>query len=407
MLRYMLVGAGLLLSSPAWTQASLPPQVQADMLVPKIEAAVKAGNAAEALNGIAQYRELGVKVPPAILFLEAQLGSITKDWSKSKRALDEFLSMPDARADKNYQAALILYPQVEKEAAAAAQFAQQKAQSEMQRSREQCSASWTGPSAALPPGTTFRDCPVSPEMVVIPSGSFRMGSPSDEKGRDDDEGPQHKVNIWAFAIGKYEVTFDEWDACVAGGGCNAYRPDDNGWGRGRRPANNVSWDDAQAYVTWLSAVTGKRYRLLSESEWEYAARAGTTGRFSDNGNETTLCQIANHADTNSGFDEQNTACSDGVRVRTAPVGSYLANAFGLHDMHGNLYEWTQDCISILGYRDAPTDGRPWLDGNCDRRILRGGSFGDIPSNLRSAFRGSHPPDTRGIVFGFRVARTLD
>ena len=182
-----------------------------------------------------------------------------------------------------------------------------------------------------------------------------MGSPPTEQGRDSDEGPQHTVTIgYRLAVGVYEVTFAEWDACVAAGGCNDYRPADRGWGRGARPVISVNWNDAQAYVTWLSRKTGKSYRLLSESEWEYVARAGTTTRY-HTGDTITSSQ----ANFNVG--------------RTVEVGSYPANAFGLHDVHGNVWEWTQDCWNG-SYRGAPANGSAWESGICARRVVRGGSW---------------------------------
>ena len=180
-------------------------------------------------------------------------------------------------------------------------------------------------------GAVFRDCPECPEMVVVPAGSFMMGSPASEKDRDDDEGPVHRVNrvtiAAPFAVGVYEVTFDEWDACVRGGGCGGYRPVDAGWGRGRRPVINVNWEDVRTYVDWLSRETGKDYRLLSEAEWEYAARAGTTTRYhwgDDIGRNRANCYYT--------YD----GCGDSWD-HTAPVGSFGANGFGLHDMHGNVW----------------------------------------------------------------------
>ena len=255
------------------------------------------------------------------------------------------------------------------------------------------SASWDGGSR---PGRRFRDCAECPQMVVIPAGSFLMGSPESEEGRDDDEGPVHPVEIGEpFAVGVYEVTFEEWDACAAAGGCGAYRPDDEGWGRGRRPVINVSWKDAQEYMTWLRRKTGEEYRLLNEAEWEYAARGGSRTRYSF-GDEITLRQ-ANYGGhtgkTNIG--------------KTLPVGSYRANGFGLYDMHGNVWEWVQDCWSWNGsYRGAPSNGDAWERGNCSRRVLRGGSGGSSPWGLRSANRNRYDTGYRGYSIGFRVARTL-
>ena len=243
------------------------------------------------------------------------------------------------------------------------------------------------------PGRRFRDCAECPQMVVIPAGSFMMGSLESEEGRDDDEGPAHRVEIReAFAAGAYEVTREEWDACVAAGGCAGYRPADRGWGRGKRPVIHVSWKDAQAYVEWLSGKTGEKYRLLSEAEWEYAARGGSRTRYSF-GDDISRSQ-ANY-DFNG---------SNGLK-KTVPVGSYGANGYGLYDMHGNLWEWVQDCWNDH-YGGAPADGRAWESGNCSRRVLRGGSWLSLPRLLRSANRSRFGSGIRIYDYGFRVARTL-
>ncbi len=214
-------------------------------------------------------------------------------------------------------------------------------------------------------GEVFRDCDHCPEMVVVPAGRFTMGSPSSESGRDSDEGPQRRVTFGAkFAVGVYEVTFAEWDACVSDGGCGGYHPDDAGWGRGRRPVMRVSWDDAQAYASWLSRETGESYRLLSEAEWEYVARAGTTTRYWWGNNVGR--NRANCDGCGSRWDDES----------TAPVGSFGANGFGLHDVHGNVWEWVEDCWHD-SYAGAPRDGSAWLGnngGDCSRRVLRGGSW---------------------------------
>jgi len=261
------------------------------------------------------------------------------------------------------------------------------------------------PNTVGTPAVQGARLPFEPEMVRIPGGSFVMGSPAGEAGRQTNEGPQRTVSVRAFEAGRYEVTFAEWDACVADGGCGGYRPADQGWGRGRQPAINVSWNDAKAYVQWLSRRTGKSYRLLTEAEWEYAARAGTTGRFSNNGAETELCGIANHADQSTSYSWKNAACSDGVGERTAPVGRYNANGFGLHDMHGNVWEWVEDCYKD-SYSGAPADGSAFVNQSCSYRVLRGGSWDIYPQNLRSANRSRFTPSLRGYVLGFRVARTL-
>ncbi len=238
-----------------------------------------------------------------------------------------------------------------------------------------------------------RDCPECPDMVVVPAGSFMMGSPSREQGRYDDEGPVHEVRIGApFAVGVYEVTFAEWDACSAAGGCG-HRPDDRGWGRGDRPAINVSWEDAKGYVQWLSRKTKQGYRLLSEAEWEYAARAGTETAYS--WGDAIGVNLANCNRCGSRWDNS----------KTAPVGSFGANAWGLHDMHGNVQEWTEDCWNG-SYRGAPSDGGAWLSGICAVRVLRGGSWDYLPANLRAANRLWNSSGLRIFGIGFRVARTL-
>ncbi|HJP21003.1 MAG TPA: SUMF1/EgtB/PvdO family nonheme iron enzyme, partial [Alphaproteobacteria bacterium] len=187
---------------------------------------------------------------------------------------------------------------------------------------------WSNPDAAgsssASPGSAAKDCEVCPEMVTVPPGRFLMGSNSG----DSVEKPVHQVSVRAFAVGKYEVTFAEWDACVSGGGCNGYFPPDEGWGRGRRPVINVSWYDAQAYIDWLSRRSGQRYRLLSEAEWEYATRAGTTSRY-------WLGNRIDHRQANFG----------GRLKSTAAAGSFGANPFGLFDVHGNLWEWVEDCAN--------------------------------------------------------------
>ena len=252
--------------------------------------------------------------------------------------------------------------------------------------------------AGRQPGERFRDCATCPELVVVPAGSYQMGSPSSEEGRYDNEGPVHRVTIaQAFAVGVYEVTFGEWDACVSGGGCGGYRPDDRGWGRDRRPVINVSWEDARAYVGWLSQETDQSYRLLSEAEWEYVARAGTTTPF--HFGQTIHPSQANYDESDGAYYDE----SDGER--TVPVGSFQPNAFGLYDVHGNVWEWVQDCWNE-SYAGAPSDGRAWEAGDCSGRVLRGGSWYYIPRSLRSANRSWYTADYRFFNYGFRIARPL-
>lgn len=259
----------------------------------------------------------------------------------------------------------------------------------------------TPPPAATPPapaasyetaspwpksGETIRDCAECPEMVPLPGGTFLMGSTSGPAA----EGPAHRVTVPPLLIGKYEVTFAEWDACAAAGGCS-YRPDDDNWGRGSRPAIRVSWNDAQEYVRWLSKRAGRPYRLPTESEWEYAARAGTTTPYHWGdaiGSNNAVC-----AGCRSRWDKR----------QTAPVGSLRPNAFGLHDMLGNVLEWVQDCHHDT-YDGAPSDASAWTAGTCQERVQRGGSWDDEPVELRTAHRDASAPADRDSDGGFRVAR---
>lgn len=254
------------------------------------------------------------------------------------------------------------------------------------------------PIMELAPFSVFRDAPDTPEMVVIPVGMFMMGSAGTEAGRKHDEGPVHQVRIdRPFALGRYALTFDEWDACVAHGSC-FYRPEDQGWGRGRRPVINVSWDDAVAYIKWLWHRVDQPYRLPSEAEWEYAARAGTTTRYPW-GDDPGTSQ-ANFRGSGSQWGGK----------QTAPVGSFEPNAWGLYDMIGNVWEWVQD-YSKDSYAGAPTDGSAWLKRSffeTRMRVLRGGSWGGQfgPVDARSANRGRGASSDRDESNGFRLARTL-
>jgi formylglycine-generating enzyme required for sulfatase activity len=261
------------------------------------------------------------------------------------------------------------------------------------------------------PITAIRDCSECPELVVVPAGQFVMGSPPGEPDRDDDEGPQHTVSISRpFAAGKYEVTFDEWDACVAAGGCAA--GEDDGWGRGRRPVIYVSYDQAIGYTEWVSNKTGKTYQLMTEAEWEYAARAGSQAARYWGAMADRACEFENVADAalerekpNGWKDEWGVhACDDG-QARTAPVGAFKPNAFGLHDMLGSVSEWVADCYN-KSYLGAPVDGRAWTTADCPRRVIRGGNWSHSPMGVRSANRNGDPPSLRNMIVGFRVARTL-
>jgi formylglycine-generating enzyme required for sulfatase activity len=328
------------------------------------------------------------------------------------------------------------------------------------------------------PGDVFRDCAECPEMVVIPSGVFLMGSPPNESGRTDDEGPQRRVSIVSLAVGRFEVTFDEWDACVSQGACSGYKPDDSNWGRGKRPVINVSWYDTQAYVEWLSRKTGHSYRLLTEAEWEYAARARTTTAYA------TGTEISEHEARFSGvtslkmqmqelseFVERSSSEIDRARARakravdelnrinptnqpsaeratvleqvapglfrapsgppfnltptarsphdaaaiggastnpwmgTTMTGSFQPNGFGLHDMHGNVWEWVQDCYRT-NYNGSPSNGAAVTDRPNCTSIQRGGAWVTEPKDVRVANRFRREPQDRSNISGFRLARRL-
>ena len=229
---------------------------------------------------------------------------------------------------------------------------------------------------------------VSLEMVWIKPGTFQMGSPSSEAGRSPYEGPVHEVTIsQGFYLGKYEVTQGQWEA-VMGSNPSRFR------GCGDCPVEQVSWYDAQAFIRKLNEMEGSnRYRLPSEAEWEYAARAGTTTRYS--WGDEIGSNRANCDGCGSQWDDE----------RTAPVGSFPANAWGLYDMHGNVWEWVQDCWNG-SYRGAPADGSAWESGDCSYRGLRGGSLDHDPGSLRSAYRYRSPSGRRSYIYGFRVARTV-
>jgi formylglycine-generating enzyme required for sulfatase activity len=237
------------------------------------------------------------------------------------------------------------------------------------------------------PGETFRDCADCPEMVVVPPGDFDMGSKETAF-----EQPVHHVSIAKpYAIQRREINFDEWDACADAGVCKN-RPSDHNWGRGKQPVIEVSWEDAKQFVAWLSQKTGRKYRLPSEAEWEYAARAGTTTSFwwgKDIGKVNANCD----------------GCGEASLHKTMPTGSYRPNGFGLYDTSGNVYEWVEDCWND-NYKLAPKDGTAWTTGQCRQRVLRGGSFANKANAATSAARFRYDIDVRYYANGFRVARDL-
>jgi len=246
---------------------------------------------------------------------------------------------------------------------------------------------------AAKPGSGFKECANGcPVMIVIPAGKFIMGSPESESNRDASEGPQHEVTIAKpFAVSKFEVTFEAWDACVAAAACPRLA---DRWGRGEMPVIDVSWGDAKQYVGWLSQLTGKEYRLLTEAEWEYAARAGARTRYSWGDN------------LGKGNADCDGCGSPWDLKQTAPVGSFKPNAWGLYDMHGNVWEWVEDSWHET-YDGAPTDGSAWLaGGDPSFRIVRGGSWRNDSEIVRAATRVRRHVNVRFDTLGFRVARTL-
>jgi formylglycine-generating enzyme required for sulfatase activity len=258
---------------------------------------------------------------------------------------------------------------------------------------------------AADPKGAFRDCADCPEMIVVPAGEFMMGSPPSERGRNPDEGPQRKVTFaQPFAAGKYEVTFAQWDACVAAAGCT-HKPGDNDFGRGKRPVINVSWGDTHQFVTWLAKKTGKPYRLLTEAEWEYAARGSTVAVERPPAFSTGPTINPNQANYDGNFVYGGGAKMGIYRQKTLEIGSFKPNAFGLYDMHGNVWEWVEDCYKD-SYAGAPTDGSAVKASSCKLRILRGGAWNYYPQLLRSAYRYASAPSIRMENAGFRVARAM-
>lgn len=247
---------------------------------------------------------------------------------------------------------------------------------------------------ALEPGQVFRECAKDcPEMIVVPSGTFIMGAPESDRDKYGNEGPPQSISLARpFAVSKFHVTFAEWDACVAVGGCPHVQ--DSNFGRGSRPAINMTWPEAKQYVAWLARMTGKPYRLLSEAEWEFAARAGGTTRYTwgdEIGRGNANCNGCGSEWDNKG---------------TAPVKSFKPNAFGIFDVHGNVFQWLEDCYedSLVG---IPVNGEARKTETCGRRVRRGGSWTSIPRDLRVTGRSIIGIDYRNYNGGLRVGRTLD
>ena len=399
----------LLLLAAVVGGAELPPEIEVDRLLVRAERQAQEGGHGAALatlnEVLALVEEQGLAAPDAFWFRHAQAASAAGAHAEAVESARRYLTTA-GRAGAHYRAALELLETSDREVQQA--LREREARARVERARRQAEAFAEAAygelrrTAALAPagvGEVFTDALRSggrgPAMVTIPAGAFRMGCLANDDDCFDDDQPVHEVTIGRpFALSVYEVTFAEWDACAAAAGCDGY-PWDEGWGRGSRPVINLSWDDAGAYAAWLSAQTGAAYRLPSEAEWEYAARAGTATKYSW-GNEIGVNR-ANCGGCGSQWDYG----------RTAPAGSFRPNAFGLYDMHGNVWEWVADCWNGSYAGTPPTDGSAWLQGECSRaRVAR--------RLLDQSARGSFAPRTAtGIAsvnrfnnVGFRVARTL-
>lgn len=252
---------------------------------------------------------------------------------------------------------------------------------------------------SLPDFALFKDCETCPEMIVIPSGSFVMGSPKDEVGHMHEEEPQIEVTLTRFALARFETSWDEWEVCVSAGKC-ASDNDDLGWGKGARPISTIDLKDAQAYIGYLNEKETGKYRLPTESEWEYSARAGTKTPFSF-GYTISTDQV--NFDGNGVYGDGSKGT---YREQTVEVGSFPANQFGLFDMHGNVWEWVQDCF-VDTLSETPTNGAARLMEDCSKVVVRGGSFDHYPRANRSSIRHYMGPEDQEVDLGFRVARTLN
>ena len=251
-------------------------------------------------------------------------------------------------------------------------------------------ATYASDDGAMTLGALFADCDGCPEMVVIPAGSFLMGEPS-KTGLANEKPPHEVVIAKPFAVGVTEVTYAQWDQCVSEGGCS-HNPGDDNWGRGRRAVANVNWADVSEFLAWISTKTGKAYRLLTEAEWEYATRGGTTTLYPWGDEFVPGKAVCLSCDVGS--------------VMTIEVGQLEPNNFGLHDTVGSQKEWVQDCWNS-NYEGAPTDGAAWLSGDCTRRVVRGGSWYDSSRFIRSASRAGAVAVERLDIIGFRIARDVD
>lgn len=358
--------------APAWfpagalgaESAGVPKSVRADILQLQAEQALEKKDHESVLKTVQQIRDLGQPVPPSLLFLEAKSADAVGDPVRAVAALTAYFNAV-TREDARYREAIVLMPKLEAKAA------------EVRRQEEARRADASREEMDKAVAATLQGFEAS--LVPVPAGSYQMGDVNRTGGAL--ERPVHRVNVPAFRLMKYEVSFDQYDTFARLTGRTL--PEDWGWGRGKRPVINVSWRDATAMAKWLSEQTGKHWRLPTEAEWEYAARAGTT------------------TDYPWGDKFEKNRVNNGPT--TDPVGSYAANAWGLHDMHGNAWEWTQDCWTPH-YKGAPADGSAWTAGDCNSRVVRGGSWYYDATWLRSPYRGKVGAAARTVNIGFRLAR---
>ena len=355
--------------------AELPPEIQIDRLLVQAEREARDGNDWSAVFTLQRvlglYEEHSLEIPFEFWFRQARAfqdaGMHERAIEASTRYLQEV-----GREGEHYQAALELLDAAEV-SLAEARREEARARAAAERAERQRAARAEAIVASIP------------EMVSIPAGTFRMGCVTGRKCHKSEK-PVREVNVLGFAMSTHEVTFAQWDICTEYGPCR-WVPDE-GWGRGNRPVNNVTWDDAQTYVTWLQEETGDAYRLASEAEWEYAARAGTETRFIS-GNSISRGQANWNGE------------------QTRPVGSYPGNPFGLYDMTGNVSEWVHDCWHD-NYRGGPLDGRVWRAGSCPTRVYRGGSWASRKAaTVTVASRWGRYPHRSYSYLGFRIARSLD
>lgn len=353
---------------------ALPENIKLDAYLESLKVNVTSEAWEKAAIDIERIESLSQVKPPTIYhYYKAEVEFKNNSYSDAQQSAEKYLSIAGKKG-RMYAKALLIYSEAE---AKIIKLKTKKIQGgEIYEDKMYLEA--------IPAQTA------SPKMVFIPAGSFQMGCVSGQSCQDDEK-PVHRVSISAFKMSETEVTFANWDACVAGGGCS-HRPDDKGWGRGNRPVMNVSYEDiTQQFIPWLNKVTGSTYRLPSEAEWEYAARAGSTTKYSW-GNSISSGR-ANCEDCGSRWDNS----------QTAPVKSFSPNGFGLYDMHGNVWEWVQDCWNE-SYSGAPTNGAAWERGDCWGRVMRGGSWFSHPNSLRSANRNWFSASDRSFDYGFRLVQ---